>query len=303
MNTFLLYVASSLPLVGAYILLGLGITLIYQASRVLNLAHGAMAMMGAYTTYQVSRATGLPLVAGVVGGIVVGGLLGLLIERVFIRRLRPAGPTTQTVGTVAVLTFAIAAAARLWGTLPVQTPSVLPDTTLHIGTGSVSWQQLGIFPIGLVGAALLFALFKFTDLGLAMRGAAQNRRGAALRGVNPDFTSAAAWAIGGCLAGLTGILLAGATALDPFNVSLGVLPAFVAALIGGLESMGGVCIGAAVIGLTQGMVPWLGVVVPRASGIVQGQGAPVLVLGVLALAVMAARGVRLAAGDVRGDAL
>ena len=303
MGSFLLYVVSSLPLVGAYILLGMGITVIYQASRVLNLAHGAMAMLGAYTTYQVSQAHGMPVVASVLAGVMAGALLGLLVERVFIRRLRPAGPTTQTVGTVAALTFAIAAAARLWGTLPVQPPSVMPSRVIHIGSGFVSWQQLGIFPVGLIGGGLLFALFRYTDIGLAMRGAAQNRRGAALRGVDPNLTSAMAWAIGGALAGVTGILLAGATALDPYNISLGVLPAFVAALIGGLDSMPGVCLGAAIIGLTQGMVPWLGVVLPKASGIVQGQGAPELVLGVLALVVMATRGVRLAASDVRGDTL
>ena len=76
-----------------------------------------------------------------------------------------------------------------------------------------------------------------------------------------------------------------------------------AALIGGLESMPGVCIGAAIIGVTQGMVPWIGVLLPRIGTVVQGQGAPQLVLGVLALGVMATRGARLVAGDVRGDSL
>jgi branched-chain amino acid transport system permease protein len=300
-NTVLLYLVLSLPLVGAYALLGLGITVIYQASRVLNLAHGAMAMGAAYTTYQLFR-WHLPLPLAVVAGLAMGVAIGLAVEQVFVRGLRSAGPTTQTVGTVAALTLAIVVAARIWGTLPVTAPGVLPKGALQLPGGFVPWNLLGIFPIAMVGVALLFALFKFTDIGLAMRGAAQNRRGAALRGVDPDRTSALAWAIGGAFAGMAGILLAGATRLDPYSASLGVLPAFVAALIGGLESMPGVAVGAAIIGVTQGMVPALGGL-PAIGKIVSGQGAPELVLGVLALAVMAFRGVRLATGDVRGDIL
>jgi branched-chain amino acid transport system permease protein len=302
MSSFLLYLIASLPLVGAYMLLGMGITVIYQASRVLNLAHGVLAMAGAYAMYQLTRWS-VPLPVSVVGGLLAGGALALVVERVLVRRLRPAGPTTQTVGTVAALTLGIALATRVWGSLPVQTPSLFPQTTIHIGGGFVALPLVAIFPIGVIGAALLFGLFRYTDIGLAMRGAAQNRRGAALRGVNPDQTAALAWFIGGVFAALIGILLASATALDPFNIALGVLPAFVAALIGGLESMPGVCIGAAIIGITQGLVPWIGVLQPRVGSVVQGQGAPQLVLGVLALAVMATRGARLVAGDVRGDTL
>jgi branched-subunit amino acid ABC-type transport system permease component len=301
MRTLLLYAVLSLPLIGVYALLGLGITVIYQASRVLNLAHGAIAMAGAYTVLEAVRMH-VPVGIAVIAGVIVGALLGLLAERVLVRRLRPAGPTTQTVGTVAALTLGIAVVARTFGSSAVTAPRVLPAGALHFAGGFVPYDQIGVFPIAIAGAAALFALFRFTDLGLAMRGAAQNRRGAALRGVDPDRTAALAWAIGGALAALAGILLAGATSLDPFGIALGVLPAFVAALIGGLESMPGVCLGAAVIGATQGIVPvfasW-----PAVGQVFRAQGAPQLVLGVVALVVMATRGSRLVAGDVRGDTL
>ena len=296
-----LYFVLSLPLVGAYVMLALGVTLIYQSSRVLNLAHGAIAMAGAYGTYQLWR-WHLPLPVAVVGGVAISAGLGLLVERVFVRGLRSSGPTTQTVGTVAALTFAIAVASRLFGTLPVAAPTVLPDGAIQLGRGHINLDLLFIFPIGLVVALALFGLFQFTDIGLAMRGAAQNRRGAALRGVNPDMTTSLAWALGGALAGLTGILLAGATGLDPFSIALGVLPAFVAALLGGLDNLPGVLIGAAAVGFVVGMVPAIGAV-PQLSGFAQAQGAPQLVLGVVALMVMAARGVRLSTSDVKGDSL
>jgi sulfate-transporting ATPase len=229
------------------------------------------------------------------------------VERVFVRRLRGSGPTTQTVGTVAALTLGIALAARIFGSLPLTEPPILPQNALHIGHGQVNADLLGIFPIGLVGAGVLFALLQFTDIGLAMRGAAQNRRGAALRGVDPDRTTVLAWTIGGAYAGLAGILLSAATTLDPYGVSLGVLPAFVAALIGGLDSMPGVMIGAAIVGVTQGMVPAAGFM-PKigpldVAGVAGSPGAPQLTLGLLALVVMALRGARLSTGDTKADTL
>jgi sulfate-transporting ATPase len=301
MSRLVLYAVLSLPLIGAYALLGLGITVIYQASRVLNLAHGALAMAAAYVTYDLST-HGVPLLLCVAGGVVAGGALALLIERVFVTRLRAAGPTTQTVGTVAALTLAIAIVSRIFGSSPVPAPRVLPSGAWHLPGGFVPYQQLGIFPIAVVAAGLLFALLQFTDIGLAMRGAAQNRRGAALRGVDPDRTARLAWLLGGATAGLAGILLAGANSLDPFSVALGVLPAFVAALIGGLESMPGVLVGATLIGFVQGIVPALATA-PGIGRIFQGEGSPELVLGIVALAVMAVRGSRLVTGNVRGDLL
>lgn len=301
MSAFALDVVLSLPLIGAYALLGLGITVIYRASRVLNLAHGALAMGSAYATYQLWR-WGVPIAAALLGGLVFGAAFGVGVERVFVRRLRAGGATTQTVGTVAALGLSIAVAARIYGTLPVSMPLTAPQGAVHLLGGFVPYTKLAIFPVAVLGAAGLFALLEFTDLGLAMRGAAQNRRGAALRGVNPDATAMFAWVIGGAFAALAGILLAGAGTLDPYTISLGTLPAFVAALIGGLESMPGVLIGSAVIGLVQGVVPALATL-PVVGGLFAGVGAPELVLGVVALVVMAAQGQRLVAGDVRGDSL
>ena len=303
MDTLLRYFVQSLPLVGGFALLGMGITAIYQASRVLNLAHGAMAMGGAYAAYSLQR-LGLPAVVDLLGGILFGALFGLFVERVFVRRLRPSGATTQTVGTVAVLSLSIALATRIYGSLPVANPlRVLPSGSLHVGDSFVPWNLVLIFPIGVAVAAALFGLFQFTDLGLAMRGAAMNRRGASLRGVDPDVTAAMAWALGGALAALYGILTAGATELDPFSISLGVLPAFVAALIGGLESMPGVCLGALIVGIVEGMVPVLGRLPGPAGGVFHVEGAAEMVLGVMALVVMALRGQRLSMSDVRGEAM
>ncbi len=276
------------PLVGAYTMFALGIVFIYRGSKVLNLAHGAMAMVPAYLTYSLAGGTGV--IAATLLALLAGGLLGIVIERFVVRRLRRGGPTAQTVGTVGVLGLLIAFAARQWGTTPIRAPSVFPDQTYSVGNSLIRLGDIGLFVVA-VGLAMAFiALFKFTDLGLAMRCAADNRRAAWLMGIDPDRTTATAWLFAGLLAALGGILLGASTNLHPYTLSLQVLPAFVAALIGGLENVPGALYGAVVVGLTVGIVPTLG-------GFGQEVGAPQLALTILAFVVMFLRGKRFAVAE------
>jgi len=275
----------SLPLVGVYAIFAIGIVLIYRASKVLNLAHGVMATAPAYALFQFD-AWGLPLAAGLPLAIAAGGLLGWVVERVFVRPFRDQGPTSQTVGTVVVLGLGIALMARVWGTSSVTGVTVFPaDGLIPVGTSNLRYGELGLFATMLAIFAALTALFKFTDLGLLMRGSAENPRAAALMGVNPQRLTAVTWVIGGALAGIAGILLSAITVLEPYTLPLQALPGFLAALIGGLESVTGALVGATIVGIIVGLVPFLPV-----FGSVQGSAQ--LFLAVLGLAVMAARGDR-----------
>jgi branched-chain amino acid transport system permease protein len=289
----------SLPLIGAYAMFGLGIVVTYQASRVLNLAHGAMAMFPAYLAYQATK-SGAPVVFGPIIGIVTGGCLRVLVERVMLRSLRAKGAAVQTVGTVAVLSLLIAIAAKLFGTAAVATPNPFPKGEFRIGGGVLQSSQLGLLVIAVGVALAFFAVFRLTDLGLAMRGAAQNRRAASLMGVNPNLTTTAAWLIAGATAGLGGVLLAAATSLQPYNLSLAVLPAFVAALVGGLENLPGVLMGSALVGVVLGAVPAFGQL-PALGGLARQAGAPTVFLGVVTFVVLARRGEPLVAGDIRAE--
>lgn len=278
------------PLVGAYVMFALGIVFIYRSSRVLNLSHGAMAMFPAFLCY--SLAQHMPVLPALALAMVLGSLLGLVVERGVVRRLRDVSPTAQTVGTVAVFGLLVAVAARIWGTTPLTAPSPFPDRVFRLGTGVVSAASIGLFAVALVLAGGFLALFRYTDLGLAMRAAADNRRAAALMGIDPERTTALAWLFAGALAGLGGTLLAGALILHPYVLALQVLPAFVAALIGGLENIKGAIYGSAIVGLAVGIVPSMG-------GAFERQGTAQLALALLAFLVMTLRGQRFAVSDVR----
>lgn len=291
MTQLLLFLLLSLPLIGAYAIFAIGIVVTYRASRVLNLAHGAMAMVPAYLFYTMDQ-VGVPKPLAFVLAIVSGAILGLSIERIFVRPLRRVSPTAQTVGTVAAFGLLVAAAGKIWGTASIGAPNIFPEGQINIAASGIRYGQIGLFVVMIIIAVGLFALLQRTDFGLAMRGAADNQRAASLMGVDPDLATSAAWIIGGTTAALAGILLASVTNLQPLVLSLQAVPAFVAVLLGGLASLPGAVIGATVVGATQGLVPGF----PQLQRV---PGTSQLLLAVVALIVMASRGERYVSSDVR----
>lgn len=295
MSRLFSFLLLSLPLIGAYAIFSLGLVVIYRASKVLNLAHGAMAMVPAYLVHSMID-WGIPMFLAFPLGVVSGGGLGWLIERVFVRPLRTVSPTAQTVGTVAALGLLVALSGKVWGTGGQAADRIFPDRQISLGGAAIRYGEIGLFVVMLLVAAGLYLLLQRTGVGLAMRGAADNARAASLMGVNPQLATSAAWVLGGATAAVAGILLAAVTILHPVVLSLQAVPALVAALIGGLGSLPGAVVGAAIVGGTLGLVP----AVPSLQ---RTEGSAQMLLAVLAFAVMAARGERYVATDVRGGAL
>jgi sulfate-transporting ATPase len=295
----LVYALLSLPLIGAYAILAIGLVVVFRASRVLNLAHGAMAMLPAYVMYDLTR-HGVPRPIGAPLAVLTGALLGVLTERLFVRPLRRQGPTAQTVGTVAMFGLVVALVAKHYGTTPLIGPRLFPEGGIRLSGSILFWGDVGLFGTAIVAAAGLLAVFRYTDLGLALRGAADNRVAAALVGIDPDRGARTAWLLGGGLAGLAGVLLGGVNNLSPYTLSLQMLPAFVAALIGGLASLPGALVGAACVGLLQGLVPAMGLIgfMRRIAGQL---GLSQLVLTLIALTVMYTRGNRYSSSDIRAE--
>jgi sulfate-transporting ATPase len=298
LSQFGVYLLLSLPLIGAYLMFAVGIVVIFRASRVLNLAHGAMAMLPAYVTYSCVK-HGIPTLVALVIGVASGAALGMLVERMFVRPLARQGPTAQTVGTVAVFGLVVAAVAQFYGSGSVRAPRIFPDGGIHVSSALLRWGQIGLFAIALVSLGLSLLLLRKTRLGLSMRGAAENPLAASLMGVNPLRMARLAWALGGALAGLGGILLAAVTSLDPYSLSLQMLPGFVAALIGGLGSLPGALLGAFVVGSVEGLVPAFGLI-PGLRSFAGQVGVPEVVLTAMGLIVLFLRGQRYSAAETGG---
>jgi len=290
----------AMPLMAIYLLYATGIVVIYRASRVLNLAHGAMAAVPAYLFYSLAKHS-VPAFVAMVLAVVGGAVFGVVVNAFVVQRLRPQGPTAQTVGTVAVFALTVAVLAKAYGTAPLIPARLFPDGVVPLGHTGLPYAQIVVFVIGVVIVAAMFAMFRFTGIGLAMRASADNRRGARLMGIDVDRTTMVAWGLGGALAGLAGVLVGTTTNIHPYTLPLQVLPAFVAVLIGGMESLPGAIVGAAAVGLVQGEVPAMSSV-PGLSALANSVGFPQLVLLFVTFVVMIRRGARLTGSQVRGEA-
>ena len=253
-----------LPIAGLFALLGLGIVSIYRATRILNLAHGAMAMFTAYVLYWLARAPSgptLPLPIAVVLALVFAGLQGWALERFMLRPLRGRPVLTSVIMTVGALAFLTAFAGYLWGYDRQDAPSILPGgRTVSILGATLSIDRLLILVICAALVLAVVALFKRTTFGIAMRAVADDPDAAVLMGIPATRISQITWAGGSILAGIAGILLSPIIGLQPINLTLLAIPAYAAALFGGLSSLPMTLIGAGIIGVAYAVIPALPIV-------------------------------------------
>ena len=261
-----------------YALYGLGITMVFKATRVPNFAHGAVGTVGAYTffkTWDRADATfqipflhfkipftelswnpdppALPLVASLVLALAVSALLGLAIERLFMRYLVGAPTISLIVATVGVFILVTGLAIDLFNQQSETVPSVFPDNVYEIGGLRFLTSDVVVGGVALVLAVALGAFFRFTNLGIAIRATADSRETARLLGINANRVAAFSWATGSCLATIAAILIVsrGNRSLDFYALTLLILPGFTAAMFGGFISLVGTFFGGLALGVAQ----------------------------------------------------
>lgn len=224
-------------------LTGIGIVVTYRATGVLNLAHGAIAMVTAYVLRGLVVVHGWPLwPAAVLSLLIVAPGLGLLLDRAVFRPLavREAGPAETLVATLGVFVLLVGAAYLAWGgDARADAPVLVPGDP---------WAQLAAV---LALAAAVGAVTRWTRFGARLRAVVDDRRLAALTGIDANRVAAAGWAFGAFTAGLAGVLLAPYLRLDPYGLSLLVMETMAVAVAAGLRSLP-VAVGVALaIGIAQ----------------------------------------------------
>jgi branched-chain amino acid transport system permease protein len=241
-------------IVGAfYALMALGLSLILNLSGVINFAHGGFLAIGAYLAY-----TLIPYF-GFWGALLIAPILtaviGLLVERVLIRRLYGRDPLYSLLLTFG-LAFMIEDGTRyIWGpqTLPFSVPDWL-TTPLSGEYFFLTGYRLFMVALVAVAVAALFAILNFTRLGARIRAGTLDLETVSVLGVNVRLLRSLNFALGIYLAGLAGVLAAGMLGLQPTIGSELIMPSFVAIIIGGLGSLPGTLLGGLVIGVASGVV-------------------------------------------------
>ncbi len=236
-----------------YGLVALGFVLIYKASAVLNFAQGYMLLLGAYVFWFFRATLGLPLVAALPLSLVAGFVVGIVIERLTLRRLIGQPLISMITVTIFLALVLEGLVSMIWGTYPLQHVKVFDDRALRLGSVVVTTQSLLAFGLALAVAGALIAFFRFTRMGLAMRGVAEGHQIVQSMGINVRTILNVSWGLAGIAATLGGVLLGGTLGFQLSLSQIGLL-AIPAAFIGGLESPEGAILGGLLVGLSESLV-------------------------------------------------
>jgi urea transport system permease protein len=254
------------------LLAAIGLSITFGVMGVINMAHGEMIMLGAYTTYVVqeviaSVAPGLmefSLPIAIPAAFLVAGAMGILIERFVIRFLygRPLETLLATWGISLVLQQAV---RSIFG--PTNKPVIAPawmSGSFDIGHLDITFSRLWIIVFAMVVLALLMLFLRRTHFGLQMRAVTQNRRMASAMGVRTNWVDALTFGLGSGVAGIAGVAL---SQIDNISPNLGqsyIIDSFMVVVFGGVGNLWGTLVGALTLGVANKFIePYAGAVVGK----------------------------------------
>ncbi|WP_338538211.1 branched-chain amino acid ABC transporter permease [Janibacter terrae] len=258
MSEFTLILATGLGLGALYFLAASGLSLIYGLMGVLNFAHSAFMMAGSYAGWETmqrlpeSMSTSLRLGVAVLVALVVGALIGVIVEVCLIRPLYKHH-IQQVLVTVGLSLAAVAAAQAVWGADPktIDKPGWMAATT-DLGGARLPNDRLLFVVIAIAVFVGLLALLKYTRLGLIIRAGVENRTMVEALGINVRTTFTIVFAMGGAAAALAGILYSQyAGSVSPAQGGSLLIYAFIVVVIGGMGSLVGTAVAAVAVGLVQ----------------------------------------------------
>ena len=250
MELFLMTLTTGIMVGGIYALVALGWVLIYKCSGVLNLAMGELTLIGAYVSLSF-YSMGIPFLLALLFSLIIGFILGILTERIFLDKLIGEPVLTVIMVTVGLSFFFKGCVELVWGTdTRVFEPAVFSIEPLRIGPLVIGQVYLWSFVAAVILLIVFVCFFKYTRWGLAMQATADDEMAALSLGVSARFVYAAAWSIAFMAAGVGGTLLGN---INGLNISVGFLSLLVlpAVVLGGLNSVPGAIVGGVVIGVLQ----------------------------------------------------
>jgi branched-chain amino acid transport system permease protein len=250
MELFLMTLTSGIMIGGIYALVALGWVLIYKCSGVLNLAMGELTLIGAYVSLSF-YSMGVPFLLSLLFSLIIGFVLGILTERIFLDKLIGEPVLAVIMVTVGLSFFFKGVVELIWGTdTRVFSPPVFSMEAIRLGPIYIGEVYLYSFLAAIVLLIIFVCFFKYTRWGLAMQATADDEMAALSLGVSARFVYAAAWSIAFMAAGVGGTLLGN---INGLNISVGFLSLLVlpAVVLGGLNSVPGAIAGGIIIGILQ----------------------------------------------------
>lgn len=247
-------VLNGLTFSGQYILVALGLTLVLSIMNIVQLAHGEVYMIGAYVVYYFLGILGVNFYVSILIAILVTGVLGVLLERYFLRPFRPRPDKAMVLTAGFILVFQNVVLAIATGT-PKTYKTPYEGAVLRVGDSALSVERVVIIVVALVLIVGLFLFIRFSKNGQAMEAISQDREGAALQGISVDRLSAIAMFVGCALAGIAGALVGSLFNLLPTMGGTVLIKGITIIILGGLGSIPGTVLGGLIIGFLDGFIP------------------------------------------------
>jgi len=251
-NEFLHQLANGLALGGVYAITALALVMIYQATQLVNFAQGEMAMFSTYFAWKLMD-MGWPYWRAFLATVLVSFAGGLAIERVVVRPFARAPVLASVIVFIGLALIFNALAGWLYGYSVTSFESPFSGRPFF-GAGYISAHELGAVVVSLCVLGLVFAFFRFTPLGLAMRAAAQNPVSSRLVGIRVGWMLAIGWGLAAAIGAVAGMMAAPIVYLDP-NMMAGILLyAFAGAVLGGIDNPFGAAFGGFAVGVLENLV-------------------------------------------------
>ena len=247
-------VVSGIAVGSLYSLMALSLVLIYKVADIVNFAQGEIAMFSTFISFALLRAYDTPLPIAAMGAIVSAAVISVVAERVTIRPVLERPEAHAIIVTVGLFLILNAGAGGVFGSDPQGYPSLVTFDPIRVGSVTIPPNELVIIVVVSILMAGLWALFKFTRLGVAMRATQQSHRAARLMGIEVGRIFSLTWALAGVLAALSGMLIAPITGLSPQMMVPMLLNGLAAAVIGGFGSIVGAVLGGLLLGVSETLI-------------------------------------------------
>jgi len=254
---FMQQVVAGLASGGIFALLALALVIIHRSTGVINFAQGEMAMLSTYVAWALITHHGWRYWPAFVAALGFSFVFGVVTHRVVIRPVERGNLLRVVIVTIGLLIGINGFVIWQWSGEPRQIQSPFGSDIVNIGGVAISVQDIGTIAVALGMVVLLWLLFQFTKVGLALRAVAVNPEEARLVGVRVTWMLALGWGLAATLGAVAGLMTAPSVGLDPNLMQATLIYAFAAAVLGGIDSPLGAVVGGLLLGVGLNMLSYL----------------------------------------------
>lgn len=254
LDLFLQFSANGVVVGASYVLVAVGLTLIFGILNVVNFAHGEFYMLGGYAAVTASTLLGFPLIPTLLMVVACLAGFGILAERLVFRPLGSRDPTNSMIASFGLSVVLQNGALLAFGPEPKALKTDLAQLPIHIGPVFLTGQRVLIVIVTFVIVIALFLVLRYTWTGRALRAMAQHPLVAQISGVNVSKIAVVTFAIAAALSGISGALMSTVFMVQPTSGGMLVMKAFTVVVLGGMGSVSGAVLAGLGLGIVEAMV-------------------------------------------------